>query len=72
MSNVQAGVVQLAIAGLLIAAWYSGTWQVIVDELVAGIAGTGTPRRFGAPSGAPIPKATPTDPGGGGGSARAM
>lgn len=43
-SNVQAGLVQLGIAGLLLFTWYTGAWQVIVDELSAGIAGR--PRRF--------------------------
>lgn len=42
--NVQAGLVQLAIAGLLLVTWYSGAWQVVVDELVAGITGRGERR----------------------------
>lgn len=45
-SGVQAGLVQLGIAGLLVVTWYSGAWQVIVDELVAGVTGSG--RRLGA------------------------
>ena len=47
-SGVQAGLVQLGIAGLLVVTWYTGAWQVIVDELVAGITGS-SPRRFGDP-----------------------
>lgn len=46
-AGVQAGLVQLAIAGLLVVTWYSGAWQVVVDELAAGITGSGD-RRLGA------------------------
>jgi hypothetical protein len=38
-SGVQAGLVQLGIAGLLLLAWYSGAWGTIIDELVAGVLG---------------------------------
>jgi hypothetical protein len=45
-SNVQAGLVQLGIAGLMLLAWYSGAWGTIIDELVAGVLG----RQPSAPS----------------------
>jgi len=43
-AGVQAGLVQLGLAALLVVTWYTGAWQVIVDELVAGISGSGVRR----------------------------
>lgn len=54
-ANVQAGVVQLGIAALLVVTWYTGAWQVIVDELRAGITGTGERRLNLAGAGADLP-----------------
>lgn len=51
-AGVQAGLVQLGLAGLLVVTWYTGAWQVIVDELAAGISGSGG-RRF-SPAGAAV------------------
>lgn len=55
--GVQAGLVQLGLAGLLVLAWYSGAWQVIVTELTAGV--TGSSRRFAPTSGADVSLSAP-------------
>lgn len=58
-AGVQAGLVQLGIAGLLLLAWYSGAWGTIVDELVAGVLAGGPARRATA---APIGASSPFGP----------
>ena len=37
----QSGLVRLGLSGLLLAFWYTGAWAVLVQELTAGITGTG-------------------------------